>query len=84
MTYTVVNQSPEPIMLEDGTVLGAANTKEARKVVTALSDLDRKRYCARGRIRVDLPEGERCDTKTKIPVAQSAASGNRTPDKGGK
>lgn len=49
---TVVNNSREPIMLEDGTQLGAAHTPEARRQGVALGERDRRRYVETGRLTV--------------------------------
>ena len=41
---TVVNNSASPVMLEEGTVIGAAYTQEARHEGVTLSEEDYKRY----------------------------------------
>lgn len=46
-TVTVINEGAEPIMLDDGTQVGAAYTEHARREVT-LSENDRKRYVRPG------------------------------------
>ena len=85
MRVNVVNDSPEPIMLQDGTVLGAAHTPEARKDNVELSTFDVKRYC--GRIRYGVGEVRQCEPNASgaPPARQLVTSPSKTTtEKGGK
>lgn len=52
MKETVINQLMEPLMLDDGTQIGAAHTSDARREGVVLSEGDRKRLVATGRLRI--------------------------------
>jgi hypothetical protein len=51
----VLNKEMQPLVLEDGTVLAAAGTKEAGPRDVELSAKDRKLYVDRGRLTILKP-----------------------------
>lgn len=55
---TVVNQSSQSHMLDDGTQIGAARTPEARRDGVTLSESDRRRLVDTGYITVIEPRDE--------------------------
>lgn len=70
-TVTVINQSRESIMLEDGSTLGAAGTPEARREGVTLSEGDRARLGERIFIiepanKVGGDDGARSHDETKL------------------
>ncbi|MBX6772696.1 MAG: hypothetical protein IRY83_13280 [Chloroflexi bacterium] len=48
----IINQLPTSIVLDDGTVLGAAGTAEARARVRELSPRDRRRLVETGKVQI--------------------------------
>ncbi|HEV2761530.1 MAG TPA: hypothetical protein VGV38_00950 [Pyrinomonadaceae bacterium] len=81
---TVVNTGSEPLMLEDGTQVGAANTPEARREGVTLSAGDRERYVdtPSPRLRIVEPqrqaEGESSD-EAGAPARLAPASRSERP-----
>jgi hypothetical protein len=74
-TVTVINQGREPLMLEDGTVLGAAYTPEAKREGVTLSAKDR-RHVASGRlviVETPKPKAEPRPVEVKPAVAKGSA-----------
>lgn len=77
---TVVNQSGESYMLDDGTVIGAARTPEARREGVTLSARDRSRLVDTGRIIVIEPKQETVTTAAPAAAAPSAAAPAAKPE----
>jgi hypothetical protein len=69
---TVVNNSPESIMLDDGTVIGAAYTTEARREGVVLSAQDRERYVDVPGPRLTVVEGARQEVSRATPERPAA------------
>jgi hypothetical protein len=78
MKVTVINEGREPIMLEDGTQVGAAYTPEARRTVE-LSENDRAQYVRPGRLVIveDAPA-----PKTMAVPAVAPEGDNKTERRG--
>lgn len=73
-TVTVINQSSESYMLEDGTMIGAARTAEARREGVTLSERDRRRLVDTARIIVIEPKQETVATAAPATAAPAAAA----------
>jgi hypothetical protein len=73
MKETVINHGREPLMLEDGTQLGAAHTPEARREGVTLSERDRARYVETGRLAVVEPP--KTTVAAKPPATEEQTKG---------
>jgi hypothetical protein len=75
MKVTVVNEGSEPVMLDDGTQIGAAYTSESRRVVT-LSERDRALYVRPGRLAV-VEDGAGTSAQAHTPEAGKGGRGDK-------
>ena len=71
----VTNLTSRPQVLSDGTVLAAAGTDGASKVVSEFSDRDRKRLVPRGYVHVAEEQGSGVGDQDPVK-----AEGHQTPD----
>ncbi|HEY9286266.1 MAG TPA: hypothetical protein VIP46_22635 [Pyrinomonadaceae bacterium] len=71
---TVVNQSSQSHTLDDGTMIGAARTPEARREGVTLSERDRKRLVVPRHIIIIEPEQETVTAAAPAAAAPAAAA----------
>jgi len=74
---TVVNNTNQSHMLDDGTIIGAAHTKTARRDGVTLTEADRKRLVEPGHLSfIEAPASPAAPAASKSPTTQH----ERTPE----
>jgi hypothetical protein len=66
---TVVNNTNQSLMLDDGTPIGAAHTSTARREGVTLTEADRKRFVDPGHLSVIEAPAAPVATKSQTPQA---------------